>query len=47
MTYYRIIRTAIRKKHKLVTEDDVAITNCSGICDEINNFFINVVLSMA
>ena len=30
-----------------MTEDDVAITHCSGICDEPHNFFINIGPEMA
>ena len=36
-----------QKINKLVTEDDVAITDCSGICDQLNNFFINIGPKMA
>ena len=28
--------------NKLVTDDDTIVTDCKDICNEINNFFVNV-----
>ena len=33
--------------HKLVTENDETLTDCQDICNELNNYFINIGPKMA